>query len=107
MKHPVEPLIATVTAMNAIHLQQLFAAHLKALHKERENMILSNPSLSSMQTLKTLFIVLSPACPSVLLGFYVSFILHILFQLSSYTFLYSLQILYFEVKVFKSLLLQF
>lgn len=80
MEHPVEPLIATVTAMNAIHLQQLFAAHLKAPHEEKENMFLRNPSLSSMQTLKTLFTALSPACPSVLLGFYASFILHIQFQ---------------------------
>lgn len=53
MEHPEEPSIATVTAMNAIHLQQLSAAHLKAPHEEKEhNKFLSNPSLSSMQALK-------------------------------------------------------
>lgn len=78
MEHLEEPSIATVTAMNAIHLQQLSDAHLKAPREEKEhNKFLSNPSLSSMQALKTLFIMFLPACPSVLLGFYVSFFLHI------------------------------
>lgn len=43
MEHPVEPSIATVTVMNAIHLQQLSAAHLKAPceeEEEEENMVL-------------------------------------------------------------------
>lgn len=80
IEHPEESSIATVTAMNGIHLQQLCAAHLKTPREEKEdNKLLSNPWLSSMQALKTLFIMFLPACPSVLLGFYASFFLHIQF----------------------------
>lgn len=36
MEHPEEPSIATVTAMNAIHLQQHSAARLKAPREEKD-----------------------------------------------------------------------
>lgn len=39
MEHPEEPSIATVTAMNAIHLQQHSAARLKAARGEKDENI--------------------------------------------------------------------
>lgn len=82
MEHPEEPSIATVTVMNAIHLQPLSAAHLEAPceeeeEQEEENKVPLYPLPVLHGSLEN-FVHYVPACASygwLLLGFYVSLFL--------------------------------